>query len=163
MRVQEKISPRISGGTSVDMFNSEFRARFSSIASPLLSSICLSKTLIDSMLISRPILSAMLGQYHSTLRVRVHRLTSMEMHDFGLRSLVVCHAEPVRGEMVASWKILSDSELLSPPRASRRDARDCQRTVSPGAHLITSTLPSSQRDRIIAHTPPSNSEDGRSS
>ena len=46
----------ISGGTSVDMFGNEFLARLSSIMSPLFSSICSSKTRIESMLVSRPIL-----------------------------------------------------------------------------------------------------------
>ena len=48
--------PRISGGTRVDMFNNEFRARLSLITSPLPISICFSKARIESMLVSRPML-----------------------------------------------------------------------------------------------------------
>ena len=57
MRFQRKMDPRISGGTIVDMFNKEFRTLLSLIISPAPASICLSKSRMRSMLISRPMLS----------------------------------------------------------------------------------------------------------
>ena len=66
-RVQEKMSPRISEGTRVDMFNSELRTRLSSIMSLFPSFISLSNALIDSMLTSRSILGWTWNQ-HSLLR-----------------------------------------------------------------------------------------------
>lgn len=60
--IQAKMDPRISGGTRVDMFNNEFRARLSLIVSPLPSSIRFSNALMDSMFISWPILDRTLCQ-----------------------------------------------------------------------------------------------------
>jgi hypothetical protein len=51
-----KTYPRTSGGTRVNTFNNEFRARLSLTVSPLPSLICFSKARIESMLTSRPIL-----------------------------------------------------------------------------------------------------------
>ena len=48
--------PRISGGTRVEMFNNEFRARLSLIMSPSPSSIHFSKAYIELMLVLGPIL-----------------------------------------------------------------------------------------------------------
>lgn len=56
------MSPRVSGGTRVDMFSNEFRSRLSLITSPFPSSICLSRARIESMLASGPILASTLGQ-----------------------------------------------------------------------------------------------------
>ena len=75
------MAPRISGGTRVDMFNSEFRARLSLIVSPLPSFICTSKALINSILISWPKLAPLYVRI--TRRFGRYRLTSKRTLDLG--------------------------------------------------------------------------------
>lgn len=66
--------PSISGGTRVDMFNSEFLSRLSLIMSPFPSPIRFSKARIESMLASGPILGPVcVNVVKAAERIHVHR------------------------------------------------------------------------------------------